>query len=196
MEIIIEKDNASEYIAEIHKILWRQILRKSYPFYLGLLVLGLVFLFPGIHEGRDSTTSSYEYFDKANKIETTTNIYNYHISFGLGVAFILVFLFFVLIHFIEKKRFFKSINKFCYKHNQSNNNYVFKITNASISYQDFEYKKEENWNAFSLYKIEQEYLFLFRDNYFNSSTIPLKGLNSNELEDLLKIVQSRLLKKK
>jgi len=197
MEIIIANNNTAAYFLEINKIVWRTYARKNFIYFTSVLILGLFLLAFGIYNGYDSVSSKAHYFENTGKLITEETFYNYHITFGLGIGFISVFLYFVYIFFREKKQFFASLNKVCDRHIKSGNNFTLRINDESVLYQDFELTREEKWSIFSSYRIDKDYLFLFRDTYHLTSTaIPIKQLVNNNLPELLKILQKNLIEKK
>ena len=77
------------------------------------------------------------------------------------------------------------------------NNFIIKITTQGVYYQDFELTREEKWSIFSEYKIDKEYLFLFRNSYLIMALpIPTKQMTPHESGELFQFVKSKFIEKK
>jgi hypothetical protein len=197
MEIRISSNSASSFFLEVDKISWHIYARKHFRYPALLLLLGLILLVIGILQGSDTVVSSSQFYENSKRVVTTKTFYNYHITFGLGIGFISTFLHFIYMLFRQKKRFFELSTRMCNRLKKFGDNFILRINNESIFYQDFELTKEEKWTKFSSYRIEQGYLFLFRESlYITSTAIPIKQLENNNLPELMKILHNNSIHKK
>ena len=189
MEILITGNNWTEYIIDANKYLWRSNLRKTILFPLFCLIAGIASLVAGINQGYDQATSTTKFQDISNTVITNTTQTNYHITFGLGISFLLLFLYFIFLLFAQRQRLFKTLDKICNRHKLTDNKYTFRINEQGVFYQNFELTREEKWSVFSKFKISKEYLFVIRDDY--PTPIPLKNISNNDLSELLNFLRKK-----
>jgi multisubunit Na+/H+ antiporter MnhB subunit len=197
MQIKINQNNASEFIIETNIIRWRLYARRIIFAILLLFICGLILFISGLSLGYDSSISDYHYNHDHNVTYVHTIQNNYHIFSSLGIAFMLFSLYLVYFYLVrQKNQFFNTVNKVAYRHKSISNNYILKITDVSLLYQDFEIIREEKWTLFSKYQNYQNYLLLFRDELFiNCLVIDKRQISSEELADLQKFVSNKLVKK-
>jgi hypothetical protein len=163
-----------------------------------LFLCGLIFFISGLNQGYDSSTSDYKYNKNFNVTYVHTIQNNYHVTLGLGIAFMLFPFYLAYFYLVrQKKQFFKIVNKIADRHKSTSENYVLTINDNSLCYQDFEITREEKWSVFSKYKNYKDYLFLFRDDlYINCLVIDKRQISSSNLADLLMLLNNKLIEKK
>jgi len=195
MEIAIEGNDASEYIKETSKIRWTSSLRRQYLGTLIFFLFGVLILTIGVSSGNTMSMTTYKY-DNNSTTEYTTK-YDYHISLGLGIGFMLIAVYFVYIIYRQKSKFFSSIAKICARHRQFSDKFSIKINNDHICYRDFELIREQRWSTFSHYMVYKDDLLLFQDDFYISSIVIQKArLSDKDYSDLLNFVKSKLPAKK
>lgn len=199
MEIQINQNNASEFIVETSKIIWKLYARKIIFGILATFLCGLVFLISGLNQEYESSTSDYTYSKDSTVTYVHTIQNNYHIFLGLGIAMVLFSFYLTYAYLVrQKKQYFKEVDTIAVRHKLTSENYSIKITDNSLCYQDFEIKREEKWSVYSKYKNCQDYLFLFRNDFYMSClAIDKRQISSGDLADLLKkLLGSKLIEKK
>lgn len=195
MEIVIEGNDVSEYIKEINRIRWNASIRRHYLGSLIFFLVGVLILTIGVFSDSTISATTYRYVDNTTN-EYTTN-YDYHISLGLGIGFMLIALYFVYIIYRQKREFFSSIAKICARRRQFSDNFALKVNADNVCYRDFELIHEQKWSAFSHYMVYKDYLLLFQDDLYISSIVIQKArLSDKDYSDLLNFVKSKLPVKK
>jgi len=195
MEIAVEGNDASEYIKETSKIRWTSSLRRQYLGVLIFFLFGVLILTIGMSSGNTVSMTTYKH-DNNFTTENTTN-YDYHISLGLGIGFMLLAVYFVYMIYRQKSKFFLSIAKIYARHRQFSNHFSIKINNDHICYRDFELIREQKWSMFSHYMTYKGDLLLFEDDFYISSIVIQKvRLSDKEYSDLISFVKSKLPQKK
>ena len=191
MEIVIEGNNASEYIKETSKIRWASSLRRQYLGTFIFFLFGVLILIMGLLS--DSTISMTTYKDNNNSTTEYTTMYDYHISLGLGIGFILIALYFLYIIYRQKRKFFLGVAKICTRHKQFSDNFSIKITNDSVCYRDFELIRDQKWSTFSHYIVYKGDLLLFQDDFYISSLVIQKALlPDKDYLDLFNFLKNKL----
>ncbi len=195
MEIVIEGNDASEYIKETSKIRWTSSLRRQYLGTLVFFLFGVLILAMGMSSDSTMSTTTFKY-DNNSTTEYTTK-YDYHISLGLGIGFMLIALYFVYIIYRQKRKFFLSIAKICTRHKQVSDNFSININNDNVCYRDFELIREQRWSTFSHYIVYKDNLLLFQDDFYISSIVIQKErLSDKDYSDLFNFLKSKLPAKK
>jgi hypothetical protein len=195
MEIAIEGNDASEYLKETSKIRWTSSLRRQYLGTLIFFLFGVLILTIGVSSDNTMSMTTYKY-DNNFTTEYTTK-YDYHISLGLGIGFMLIAVYFVYIIYRQKRKFFLSIAKICSRHRQFSDNFSIKVNNDRICYRDFELIHEQKWSTLSHYRVYKDDLLLFQDDFYISSIVIQKArLSEKDYSDLLNFVKSKLPAKK
>lgn len=191
MEIVIEGNNASEYLKETSKIRWNSSLRRLYLGPLIFLLFGVLILAIGATSDSSMSTTTFKY-ENSSTTEYITK-YDYHISLGLGVGFILIALYFVYIISKQKRNFFLSVFKICNRHKQFSDNFSIKINNDIVCYRDFELIREQKWSTFSHYIVYKDNLLLFQDDLYIPSIVILKArVSDKDYSDLFNFLKSKL----
>jgi hypothetical protein len=195
MEITIEGNDASEYIKETSKIRWASSLRRQYLGALIFFLFGVLIFTIGLSS--DSTMSMTTYKYDINSTTEYTTKYDYHISLGLGIGFMLIALYFVYIIYRQKRKFFLSVAKICTRHKQFSDNFSIKINNENVCYRDFELIREQKWSTFSHYIVYNDNLLLFQGDFYIASIVIQKArLSDKDYSDLFNFIKSKLPVKK
>lgn len=197
MEIVINNKTASELILQTNKIRWAVYKQRLIFSFLLVFLCGLIFFFAGRSQGYDSSESDYKYNNDFTISYVHTTQYNYHILLGLGIAFMLFSIYLAIIYLIlQKKKFFKAVNKVASRHESVSDIYTLKITDEGIYYKDAEIMREEKWIVFSKYKMYKNNLMLFRDDFYISALVIDKSqLSDADFNELLIFVKKILPEK-
>lgn len=195
MEITIAGNDASAYIQETSTIRWASSLRRQYLGTLIFFLFGVLILTIGVSSGNTMSVKTYKYDHNATTEYITK--YDYHISLGLGIGFMLIALYFLYILYRQKIKFFKGIAKICARHRQFSDNFSIQINDDHIGYRDFELIREQKWSAFSHYMLYKNNLLLFQDDFYISSIVIQQArLSDKDYSNLLKFVKSKVPAKK
>jgi hypothetical protein len=196
MEIEINK-TASEFILHTNKIRWTLYKQRLMFSLLLVFVCGVIFSFAGRSQGYDSSESDYKYNKNFTVSYVHTTQYNYHVMLGLGIAFMLFSIYLAFVYLIlQKKKFFKVVNKVANRHKKVSDIYTLKITDDGIFYKDSEIMRDEKWVVFSKYKMNKNNLMLFRDDfYINALVIDKRQLSDGDFNELLIFVKKILPEK-
>lgn len=195
MEIVIEGNDSSEYIKETARIRWTTSIRREYLRALIFFLIGVLILTIGVFSDHTISATTYKYVDNFTT-QYTTN-YDYHISLGLGIGFMLIALYFVYIIYTQKREILLRIAKICDKRRQFSDNFSLKINADNVCYRDFESMSEQRWSTFSHYMIYKDDLLLFEDDFYIPSIVIQKArLSDKDYSDLINFVKSKLPAKK
>jgi len=141
MEIVIEGNDASEYLKEASKIQWALSIRRHYLPTLVFFLFGVIILAMGMYSDSTMSTSNFKTTNNSTVVYTTN--YDYHISIGLGIGFMLIALYFLSLIYRQKSKFFSNVAKICARHKKFSNNFSIKINNNNVCYRDFELGHEQ-----------------------------------------------------
>lgn len=185
--IILEYENASDFLLKSKNIVWSFYINKAFKFVLIFYsILGIFLLYTGIKSGYDFESISFR------NGQEDVRLYNYNITIGLGIALILCALFLFNSFYQLKKRTNELFNKRISSYTKAKNKFVYRINEPGISFENHDSKKFHNWEYYSNFRIKNEFIFIFSrflDPRIPWEIIPLETLseeNKNELIDLLK----------
>lgn len=195
MEIAITGNDASEYIKETNKIRWASSLKRQYLGASIFFLTGVLILIIGLSSDHSISMTTRQYSNNAATEYITK--YDYHISLGLGIGFLLMAFYFVYIVYRQKRKFFSGVAKICTRHKQLSDNFSIKINNDCVCYRDFELLREQKWSSFSHYVVYKDDLLLFQDDFYISSVVIQKSrLSDKDYSDLFNFLKSKLPAKK
>ncbi|MDE3212110.1 MAG: hypothetical protein KGM98_02670 [Bacteroidota bacterium] len=198
MNILITDSDAATYIETRDKLLWWLYIRRSILISIILLTAGIALLTDGIFRGSENKVSNYEHSSyPTTRIIKTTQVYDYHLSYGFGMALIFVSLYFFFMIFRQRMFFFKTSKRISKIRKVADNDFTIRINDQDISYQDFELASEAKWSHFSRFKIYKQFILLFADRYsWSSFAIPVNLLTDDDFKELFQFLKRRLSEKK
>tara|TARA_R110001632_G_scaffold31109_4_gene81355 strand:- start:7260 stop:7844 length:585 start_codon:yes stop_codon:yes gene_type:complete len=191
--IILEYENASNFLLKSKSIVWNFYINKVFKFILVLFgVLGVFLLYTGIKSGYDIESISFGN-DKEDIV-----LYNYNITIGIGIALILFALFLFNSFYQLKKRTSELFNKRIRSYKKAKNKFVYQINETGISCENHDSKKFHNWEYYSNFKMKNEFIFVFSkflDPRIPWEIIPLKTLSEEQKKELIDLLKKKLTEK-
>ena len=146
MEILINGNNASDFILQANKVQWKVYRRKVTFALLLISICGLIFFIAGLSQGYGISESDYKYDKNFTVSYVHTVQYNYHIILGLGIAFMLFSIYLAFIYLVvQRKKILKAVNTIAYRHKNAADIYTIRINDDGIYFKDFEIIREEKY---------------------------------------------------
>jgi hypothetical protein len=123
--------------------------------------------------------------------------YNINISFSIGLAFILLAIIYLRHMLRNKNTFFVLSDKHIGENSLERKEGGLLITEDIVKVTSYNSAHEYSWKYFSHYKLKDEILFLLSDNsYLNAVAIPKTAIDEEKFDELLKLVEKRLIEKR
>jgi len=194
MEIYIENLHASESLSEASRILFRLSSRKYFLNLIFILIGAILFLAQGIHSLSDIKRSPTNFDDelKSSMIHSISYLYN-----GLGIGLLFLFLLRLISFIKQRDLYFSEVRAIRNRRANSSNKSIVKITDQSISYQNYEFNQETKWSVYANYLFHGNYLFLFTSTRsWTGISIDLTGVSAGDLNELKSFLRGRLPERK
>lgn len=190
MNFSIRNSDALENRIKKNEVLWKV---SSQPIKRTIIVIMLV-------------GAALVYFDLSTdytlmKLTTPKAVtYDLHLSFSVGLAFLLCGLLLLLLLMLNKRSIFGTLEKIINRHRLNSRTPMYdviEINDLGVTESSFEYKFEIKWTRFTHYKEYMGFLFLIMDGKITSSVmINKKFIDSNDYLQLLKVVKGKLIRMK
>lgn len=192
MEIILKDDNAKETYAAKESIVWKLHSKKYVKFILLNYLIGLILLLIGILIFNDYNYKSEYHNYQTSEYHVTYVNYHMHLTILIGIVFVLSASLNLYYHIKGKNDFFRKINE---SKTKLFKEVIIQISDGGISYKSFLLESEMKWTFFSMYKIYDNFLFLYsNDALMNSICIDKNLMSEEEFSQVMSFIKNRLVK--
>lgn len=190
----IKISNSKEYYKlKEQSLLNHNFNKKVYILNLLLFALGVIFLVIGIISGYDFKEEILK-----NGI-TKITYYNYYFHIGVGIALIIVSILRIL-EFLRGKKKIKNYFNLEFKQLLERNSFLtFEVNDKNIRYQDKFKEIKVDWNYFMGYKVNNESIELYKNNFYNINpefVIPIKEIDMESQEIISDLLKRKLRRMK
>ncbi|MFI0426860.1 MAG: hypothetical protein ACH34V_07885 [Flavobacterium sp.] len=193
--IEIRNKNASETTIINNKIIWDIYLKKQIKFLLIVYSIGIAFLVYGITEIDNPAIRSIKVTKSQGKINEIANYYDFHFSTSLGFVVLIMATISLINYFKQKKAFFKKIEKISENLLKTNNEVLIKIDDEFVKYYSPKLVMEIKWELISNYSMDNNRIFLYIDEFVQSTIIiDRKVISLEEYNYLLDLLNKKIRK--
>ena len=197
--ILIDIKDFSKYINDATSIIWKRHSKRNWIAFSLLIGFGLFLLISSLIEGHDSKTTYTKFNADGEPVHQVTNVYNYHIVFGLGVGLLIVSFYFLLVMYRQKTLIFKSMKNKNSIDESTVNSAKFVITEHHIEYETASEFRRVKWQTLKSFKISHGYVLVGRkelsSGYPPEFIIPVRELTEIQRLAMTDIFRNHKLSK-